>query len=213
MIIEWIIRLCIAGLLILAAIMGWNWIDKENMGALFIYMIVVGVVGGLIGVKFFIPWVGDLLGTFFYSSGEEIQMDDSMKAIAKVAQGDYAGAISEYEKIAAAKPDDAFPIAEIAKIHADRLGDPEAALSYLYDKLEGKEWAPDAGAFLMFRIVEIHQDKRHDLTAAQEVLEQIIAHFPNTKHSANAHHKLQEVQQQQFKELAAERLKSSGSGS
>ena len=164
-------------------------------------------------MKFFIPWVGDLLGTFFYSSGEEIQMDDSMKAIAKVAQGDYAGAISEYEKIAAAKPDDAFPIAEIAKIHADRLGDPEAALSYLYDKLEGKEWAPDAGAFLMFRIVEINHDKRHDLTAAQEVLEQIIAHFPNTKHSANAHHKLQEVQQQQFKELAAERLKSTGSGS
>ena len=38
MIIEWIIRLCIAGLLILAAIMGWNWIDKENMGALFIYI-------------------------------------------------------------------------------------------------------------------------------------------------------------------------------
>jgi outer membrane protein assembly factor BamD (BamD/ComL family) len=61
----------------------------------------------------------------------------------------------------------------------------------------------------MFRLAEIQQDKRKDLPAAQDVLEQIIANFPNTKHSANAHHKLQEVQQQQFKELAAQRLRNS----
>ena len=43
------------------------------------------------------------------------------------------------------------------------------------------------------------QNKEYFESKAQDLLEQIIAHFPNTKHSANAHHKIQEIQQQQFK--------------
>ena len=34
--------------------------------------------------------------------------------------------------------------------------------------------------------------------AARDMLEQIIGNFPNTRHSANAHHKLREVEQAQF---------------
>jgi tetratricopeptide (TPR) repeat protein len=206
---DLVIRLCVLGLAILAAVLGWNSIDKDDMGSLFIYIILVGVIGGLAGVKYLIPWIADTIGTVVYSSGEEVKMDDSVKAIAKIAQGDYAGAISEYEKISASKPDDTFPIAEIAKIYADKLGDPEKARIYLQAKIENQNWEPDSVAFLMFRLAEIQQDKRKDLPAAQDVLEQIIANFPNTKHSANAHHKLQEVQQQQFKELAAQRLRNS----
>jgi uncharacterized membrane protein YeaQ/YmgE (transglycosylase-associated protein family) len=99
-----IIRLCAIALIILGAVLGWQAIDKEDMGMRFIYMIVVGVVGGLAGVKYIIPWIGDAMGTFFFSSGEEVAVDDSMKAVAKLAQGDYEGAIAEYEKIAREKP-------------------------------------------------------------------------------------------------------------
>jgi hypothetical protein len=210
---DLIIRLCVLGLVILAAVLGWSWIDKEDMGSLFVYIIIVGVIGGLVGVKYIVPWIGDVIGTVVYSSGEEVKMDDSVKAIAKIAQGDYAGAISEYEKISAAKPEDTFPIAEIAKIYSDKLGEPGKALTYLQGKIENQNWEPDSAAFLMFRLAEIQQDKCKDLPAAQGVLEQIIAHFPNTKHSANANHKLQEVQQQQFRELAAQRLKQSSQNS
>lgn len=208
-----IIRLCAVALAILAAIMGWNMIDKENTGGLFIYMIVVGVVGGLVGVKYVIPWIGDAMGTFFFSSGEQVVMDDSMKAVAKLAQGDYEGAIAEYEKIAKEKPEDSFPVAEIAKIYSDKMDDPRRALAYLQAKIEGKEWEQDAAAFLMFRMVDLHADKLNDYQAARDMLEQVVANFPNTRHSANAHHKLREVEQAQFKAAMDQRLKSSAQNS
>jgi uncharacterized membrane protein YeaQ/YmgE (transglycosylase-associated protein family) len=204
-----IIRLCTVALIILGAVLGWQAIDKEDMGMRFIYMIVVGVIGGLAGVKYIIPWIGDAMGTFFFSSGEEVVMDDSMKAVAKLAQGDYEGAIAEYEKIAREKPEDSFPVAEIAKIYSDKMDDPSRALAFLAQRLEAKAWEPDAAAFLMFRMVDIQSEKLKDYQAAHDLLEQVIATFPNTRHSANAHHKLNEVDQAQFKALAEQRLKNS----
>jgi tetratricopeptide (TPR) repeat protein len=204
-----IIRICTVALIIMGVIIGWQAIDKDNPGTQLIYMIVVGVIGGLAGVKYLIPWIGDTLGTFFFSSGEQVVMDDSMKAVAKLAQGDYQGAITEYEKISKEKPDDSFPVAEIAKIYSDKMGDPQRALSFLQERLEAKAWEEDSAAFLMFRMVDIHADKLKDYQAAHDLLEQVIANFPNTRHSANAHHKLNEVQQAQFKAITEQRLKQS----
>lgn len=208
-----IIRLCAIALAILAAVMGWHMLDKEDTGGQFIYMIVVGVIGGLAAVKYVIPWIGDVMGTFFFSSGEQVVMDDSMKAVAKLAQGDYEGAIAEYEKIAKEKPEDSFPVAEIAKIYAEKMDDPRRALAYLQARLEGKEWEQDAAAFLMFRMVDLHADKLNDYQAARDLLEQVVANFPNTRHSANAHHKLREVEQAQFKAAMDQRLKGSAQNS
>ena len=126
-----LIRLCLVALIILGAVLGWQALDKDNPGTQFIYMITVGVIAGLAAVKYLIPWIGDAMGTFFFSSGEQIVMDDNMKAVAKLAQGDYEGAIAEYEKIAKEKPDDSFPVAEIAKIYSEKMGDPRRALTFL----------------------------------------------------------------------------------
>ncbi len=204
-----IIRLCAVALIALAVVMGWRAIDKDNPGAQLIYMIVVGVAGGLAGVKFLIPWIGDTLGTFFFSSGEQVTMDETTKAVAKLAQGDYAGAVAEYEKISKDRPDDTFPVAEIAKIYADKQNDPSRALGFLQQRLEGKEWPQDDAAFLMFRMADIQTEKLKDYQGAHDLLEQIIANFPNTRHSANAHHKLNEVEQMQFKAISEQRLKQS----
>lgn len=207
MVTSVIIRLCVVALIILAIVIGWQSIDKDNPGTQLIYMIVVGVIGGLAGVKYLIPWIGDTLGTFFFSSGEKIVMDDNAKAAARLAQGDYEGAIAEYEKIAKEKPDDFFPVAEIAKIHADKLGDPRKALAFLQQRLESQGWPEDAAAFLMFRMVDLYADRLKDYQAAHDLLEQVISSFPNTRHSANAHHKLHEVEQAQFKAISEQRLK------
>lgn len=204
-----IIRLCAVALFVLGVIIGWQAIDKEDTGMQFVYMIVVGVIGGLAGVKYIIPWIGDAMGTFFFSSGEEVTMDDSMKAVAKLAQGDYHGAVAEYEKIAKEKPEDSFPVAEIAKIYSDKMDDPLRALAFLAQRLEAKEWEQDAAAFLMFRMVEIQIEKLKDYQAAHDLLEQVITNFPNTRHSANAHHRLNEVEQIQFKAVSEQRLKNS----
>lgn len=152
------------------------------------------------------------MGTFMYSSGEQVTENETMKAASKLAQGDYHGAISEYEKAAKEKPQDSFPIAEIARIYADKLDDPHKALQFLRERIEAQEWEPDAAAFLMFRMVDIQVDKLKDHQQAHDLLEEIIGNFPNTRHSANARHKLNEVEQAQFKAVMEQRLKNSAQG-
>lgn len=202
-----IVRLCVAGLVVLLLLLSWQELKNQNPGVQLIFFLIVGGAVGVLVVKYFIPWLGDLVGTLVYSSGEEVVMDDSMKAASKVAQGDYEGAIAEYEKMVREKPDQTFPIGEIAKIRAEKLGDPQGALDVLRSQLEGKEWPVDDAAFLMFRLVDILSDLLNDYDAARDMLQQVIAHFPNTRHSANAHHRLNEVEQAQFKALMEQRRK------
>lgn len=204
-----LIRICIVALVILGITIAWQYIKDANPGMLLIFFIVVGTGFGIFAVKHIVPWIGDAMGTFFFSSGEEVRLDDSMKAAAKLAQGDYEGAIAEYEKMAAAKPEDAFPVAEIAKIRAEKMGDPQKALRFLQQRLEGQEWGEDAAAFLMFRMVDLHLGQG-DHQAAHDLLEEVIGNFPNTRHSANAHHRMREVEEAQFKAGMDKRLKSGG---
>jgi tetratricopeptide (TPR) repeat protein len=205
-----IIRVCLLGLVVLLLMLAWHFVKQADDGVKLIFFILVGAGGGLWAIKFFIPWVGEVLGTFFYSSGEEIQLDDKMKAAAKVAQGDYEGAIVEYEKLAKANPEDPHPVAEIAKIHSERFHDPATALQVLERHLQGHEWPVDDAAFLMFRMADLLSEKLSDHTGARQILEEVVANFPNTRHSANAHHRINEVDQAQFKEAMEQRLKSGG---
>ncbi len=205
-----IIRACLLGLVVLLLLAVWQFVKEADDGIKLAFFLFIGIGGGLWAIKVFIPWVGESLGTFFYSSGEEIQMDDSMRAAAKVAQGDYEGAITEYEKLARAHPEDPHPVAEIAKIHSDRFHDHNTAITVLRTHLQSREWQIDDAAFLMFRIAEIQADKLQDYDAARSMLEEVIANFPNTRHSANAHHRINEVDQMKFKLAAEQRLKSGG---
>ena len=147
------------------------------------------------------------MGSFLYTSSEEAEVDDGMKAAAKMAQGDYEAAIEEYEKLARENPMDCHPVAEIAKIYSERFHDHPKALQVLRKHLESREWPVDDAAFLMFRIADIYADRLHDYDTAHDILEEIIANFPNTRHSANAHHRLNEVDQAKFKEVMEQRLK------
>ena len=203
-----IIRLCIIGLVILLMMIAWDKLKDANPGLLFIGFIALGSIAGVLGVKYLIPWIGDAVGTFIYSSGEEVQMEGSMKAVAKMAQGDYEGAIEEYEEMLRNEPDKPFPIGEMARIYAEKLKDPQKALAVLQKHLNSHAWPEDDSAFLMFRMVDIQVEALGDLEGARERLQQIIGAFPNTRHSANAHHKMNEVEQQQLKLTMEQRLKS-----
>jgi outer membrane protein assembly factor BamD (BamD/ComL family) len=140
-----------------------------------------------------------------------VEQDEMTKAAACISQGDYAGAISHYEKMLEDKPDDPFPVAEIAKVHAERLHDPAAALQVLEEHLQSQDWPVDDAAFIMFRIADVHLMHRHDFETARDMLEQIIGNFPNTRHSANAHHKMSEIEQMQYKLLMEQRTKGGAS--
>lgn len=209
---ELIIRLCLAVLAILIVMLLWNAVKGASDGMKLVFVIVMGVIGGILCVKFVIPWIGDALGEAVFSSGEKVEQDEMTKAAACISQGDYAGAIGHYEKMLEDKPDDPFPVAEIAKIHAERLHDPQAALRALEEHLQSKDWPVDDAAFIMFRIADVHLVHRHDFESARDMLEQVIGNFPNTRHSANAHHRMNDIEQAQYKLIVEQRTKAGSGG-
>ena len=206
-----LIHICLAGLFALAVLYiagRWNspeW--QENPMYPFMGILALAIAGGIFFVVVLLPRFGDAVGTVMYSSGEISQQTEGMKAAAKMASGDYEGAITEYEKMKAEQPTDPYPVSEIAKIYADKLHDPDRAVAYLHENLGNQEWTEDNAAFLMFRLVDVHHHaKAYD--DAKAVLEQVVEHFPSTRHSANASHKITEIEQAQFKELRAQQNRS-----
>jgi tetratricopeptide (TPR) repeat protein len=207
-----IIRICLVTLALLVIALICTFFKEAGDGTKLVMVIVLGLVGGLLAVKYIIPMLGDAMSEAVFSSGEKVEQDEMTKAAAKIAQGDYQGAIEHYEKMLQDKPDDPFPVAEIAKIHAERLRNPQAALKALEEHLQSKDWPVDDAAFIMFRIADVHLTHRHDYEAARDMLEQVSSNFPNTRHSANAHHRMTEIEQMQYKLLMDQRAKAAASG-
>lgn len=201
-----LIRLGLIALFLILAKLGWNRVRGSD-GMMLVYFMAMGTIGGFLFVKYVLPWFGDAVGTVVFSSGEEVRVDGSMKAAAKVAQGDYEGAIAEHEKTLKDNPQQSFPVAEIAKIYADKLEEPGKGLQVLLQQIAAHPWPEDDAAFLRFRVVDMHLHHFKDFAAARTWLEKIITEFPNTRHSANAHHKLNELEAEEYKHLAAERAR------
>lgn len=207
-----VIRICIVAIVLLVLSLLWNSFKEADDGMKLVIVFVISGVGGILLVKFVLPWIGDAMGEAVFSSGEVSEQDEMTKAAACMSQGDYPGAIGHYEKMLEDKPDDPFPVAEIAKVYAERLHDPDAALRVLSQHLQSKDWPVDDAAFLMFRIADVQQNHRHDFDGARDMLEQIVTNFPNTRHSANAHHRTSDIEQAQYKHLMEQRAKAGAGG-
>ncbi len=177
---------------------------QSNPMLQFAAIVGLAVMLGFVFVLVILPKLGDAVGTVMYSSGEEVAPDEGMKAAAKIAAGDYEGAIEEFKKVLQGKPDDIHAISEIAKTYADKLHEPDKAIAFLNAQIESQEWTPDHAAFLLFRFCDV-QAHMNDFEAARATLEHIIGTFPDTRHSANARHKITELQETEFKQLQAAR--------
>ncbi len=208
---QLVVRIGVVALALLVITLLWNVVKDAGDGIKLVFVILLGTTGGILAVKYLIPMLGDAVSESVFSSGEQVEQDEMTKAAASIAQGDYQGAIEHYEKMLEDKPDDPFPVAEIAKVYAERLRDPQAALKALEEHLQSKEWPVDDAAFIMFRIADVHLTHIHDFDAARDMLEQVVGNFPNTRHSANAHHRISEIEQIQYKMLVDQRSKNAAS--
>jgi tetratricopeptide (TPR) repeat protein len=204
------VHIALTGFFVLAVlwVMGsWSdWSKDDQVGNQLLAILLIAVVGGFFVVLVLLPRFGDAVSTALTSSGEEIKQEGASKAMALIARGDYEGAIKEYERMLAEKPDDSFTVSEIAKVCNEKLRDPVRGLHELRTHLEAREWEPDDAAFLMFRMVDIYM-KEEQYGEARELLEQIESSFPNTRHVGNARHKINEVEQAEFKQAQALRAK------
>jgi tetratricopeptide (TPR) repeat protein len=158
-----------------------------------IMFLVLGLYGAAMFIGYILPNVVNRAAGEMYGSGAQVEDDPLHDARALFAQGDYAGAIEVYREVARESVDDRFPWVEIAKIQNDNLEDPDAAIDTLREGLESQEWSVNNAAFFLFRMAELYEKQKEDLPTSVQILQQIVELFPETRHSANATHRLREL--------------------
>ncbi len=153
------------------------------------------ISAGLIGVFFvfqILPSIAQRVTHAVYDSAEMMEHDVMHDARSLLAQGDYEGAITAFKKAAEADPMNRLPWVEISKIYKDYLNDPDAAVQTIRHALERQAWEPNDAAYFLFRLAELYDSLQGDRASAVAIMQQVVEQFPNTRHSANASHKLHE---------------------
>ena len=158
-----------------------------------VLFLVLGIYAAAMFLTYVLPNIVNRATREMYGSGAEVEDDPLHDARALFAQGDYHGAIEIYRQVAKETPDDRFPWVEIAKIQNTNLDDPDAAIETLREGLESKEWSVNNAAFFMFRIAELFEKEKEDVMTSVQLLQQVVELFPETRHSANATHRLREL--------------------
>ena len=172
-----------------------NDIEGRKNEKTFTGILLAFLTAGLVGIVFVIhvlPAIAQRFTHAVYDSAEMVERDPMHDARAKVAQGDWEGAIEAFRLAAAADPLNRLPWVEISKIQLDELEDPAASVQTLRTAIEGLEWEENDAAYLMFRLAEIYNEHMSDRNSAASIMQQVIDQFPESRHSANARHKLRE---------------------
>jgi len=176
--------------------------QKVFMGLLLAFL-----SAGLLGMAFvldILPLLAHKATHAIYDSAEMIERDIMHDARSLLAQGEYEAAVEAFREAAEADPENRFPWVEIAKIQKEYLHAPVSAITTLREVLETREWPADDAAFFLYRLVDLYDESMGDRGTAVEILNQVVENFPETRHSANAMHKLREWEQQTAAEAAAE---------
>lgn len=152
-----------------------------------------GFYVGILFVLYILPAITEKATSAVLDSNELVERDPLHDARAAFARGDYEEAMEVYRSVTDADPYNRLPWVEISKIQHDQLEDPAAALNTLQSALESHEWPVNDAAFFMGRIAEIYLVDLEDRESSITILRQMIELFPETRHSANATHKLREM--------------------
>jgi tetratricopeptide (TPR) repeat protein len=153
------------------------------------------LAAGLVGIFFVmtvLPFLAQGLSQGVIGSNEKVEKDAMSEARSLVAQGDYAGAIEAYRKASEADPLNRMPWVEIVKLQKEHLEDPQAAIQTIRHALESQEWEVNDAAYFLFRLAELYNEVDGNRASAVAIMNQVIEQFPETRHSANAAHKLHE---------------------
>lgn len=175
---------------------GWHADGMSEGGRVLVGIAMLVVMSGYAAIIFTAYLLPDLVHRFthmFYGSDEQAETDPMHDARALFAQGDYPAAIEAYRHVAKEQPENRFPWVEIAKIQHDNLEDPDAAIATLREALQSHEWRVNDAAFFMFRLAEMYEVDKADQPTAIDILMQVVDTFPETRHAANATHRLREL--------------------
>jgi len=163
---------------------------EKTFNGILLTFLSAGLVG-ILFVVFVLPAWAQRVTHAVYDSAEEVEETALHEARSLVAQGDYENAIEAFKRAAEEEPLNRVPWVEISKIQKQQYHDTPAAIQTLRTAVEGQEWEINDAAFFLFRLAELY-DEVQDRDTAVVMLRQVIDQFPDTRHSANARHKLHE---------------------
>lgn len=155
-------------------------------------LILTMIYAGFLVITYVLPSAVDKMSEEMYGSTAEVEDDPLHDARAAFAQGDYLEAIRIYRQVFMEDPSNRFPMVEIAKIQRDNLSNPAVAVETLREALQAHEWRENDAAFFMFRIADIYENDLDNHEGAISMLKQVQEVLPETRHAANATHKLRE---------------------
>lgn len=169
--------------------------DQQESQAAFTGILLAFLTSGYVGlvfVAYILPVMANKVTHAMFESGESVEPDAMHDARVLVAQGKYAEAVEAFRLAAGKEEGNRVPWLEMAKLQREQLDDSLGATATLREALEDHTWNEDDAGFLLFRLAELYAEALDDEEAAAEVLGQLIEQFPNTRHSANARHRLQQ---------------------
>ncbi|MFM2171040.1 MAG: hypothetical protein RI957_1269 [Verrucomicrobiota bacterium] len=147
---------------------------------------------GIVFVAYLLPRLAHRATHTIYDSGEMVEKDSMSEARSKLAQGDYEAAMLAFREAAEKDPGNRLPWVEIIKIQREVLHDPTGAINTIREVLENHVWPENDAAYFLFRLAELYDGDMSDRDSAVAIMQQVMAQFPETRHSANARHKLHE---------------------
>jgi hypothetical protein len=147
--------------------------DQTKIAVYFIGIVTIGIVVGCVVALSLIPAIGDHVGDAFFNPNQEIERDPHSGALAKIAQGDFEGAIAHF--------------------YCDKLRNFPAAGETLEKALE-REWPAEESAFLCNRLVDVYWTYQHNAERARSILIQVAETLPDTRYAANALHRMRDIE-------------------
>jgi hypothetical protein len=157
------------------------------------------VIGAILFVTWVLPTLGDKMTEALVSSGEKVEETPGSLVARHIANGEYEEAIGELQKQSLAEPLNPRPVLEIARLHHEKLEDPESAVQSLQTALVSREWPPVHEAALRLRLVDfLLVMPPVNFEAAKAEVQRVLDRFPGTPQSADASTKLREIQEKQF---------------
>lgn len=168
--------------------------EKGSPLLTFALFVLIGIFTGFLVVSYVLPNIVQRASEEVYGSSEKVGPPSAlMQAQAKVAQGDWDEAIASYRLASEEEPENRLPWVEIAMLQRERLENPSLALETLDAALARGDWRENDEAFFYFRKIEILENDLNEHDRAITLLREVMEKFPNTRHYANAMHKLHEL--------------------
>ena len=149
-------------------------------------------VAGIFVWAYLLPYLAQRATHVVYDSGEMLEKDSMREAHSLIAQGEFEAAVKAYRKVVDEDPGNRLPWWEMSKVLRTNLDDSNGAIEVLRDAIEAHAWDEEDAAFLLFRLVDIYDEDLQDRATGRALMQQVIDTFPDSRHSANAAHKIQE---------------------